>query len=163
MQYINKFSYLESERPALSGIMKGGPDAENAEGIVVVFWLPDALYLQADFRGLPPSEVFGFHIHEGYICGEARGENTFAGAGGHYSNCAEGMWCDRHPYHAGDLPPIFSDADGNASMQVYLDKANVSELSGRVLILHSRRDDFKTQPAGDSGTRIVCGVLAEYL
>lgn len=163
MQHINKFSYMGSDRPALMGIMKGGMGMENAEGITSVFLIPGAIYLQADFKGLPPSEVFGFHIHEGFICGEARSADGFAGAGGHYSNCPEGMWCDLHPYHAGDLPPIFSDAQGNASMQVYLDKATIEELSGRAIILHSRRDDFESQPSGDSGMRMVCGVLAENL
>lgn len=163
MQHINKFSYMESERPALMGILKGGIGAENAEGIAAVFWLPEAVYLQADFTGLPPSEVFGFHIHEGFICGEARESNQFSEAGGHFSNCPDEMWCGRHPYHAGDLPPVMSDAEGSASMQVYLDKASVEEISGRVIVLHSMRDDFSTQPSGDSSTRIVCGVLAEHL
>ena len=163
MQHINRFSYMQSERPALIGIMKGGIGAENAEGPAALFWLPDAMYFQVDFTGLPPAEVFGLHIHEGYICGEPRNPDTFAEAGKHYSNCPEGMWCGQHPYHAGDLPPIFSDAEGAASMEVYLDKAAAEEISGRVLILHSMRDDFTSQPAGDSGTRIACGVLAEYL
>ncbi len=163
MQHINDYSYMAFERPALMGTLKGGPGAENADGTAAVFWLPGALYLQAEFTGLPPSEVFGFHIHEGYICGEPREDGSFAGTGEHYSNCPEDMWCGRHPYHAGDLPPVFSDAEGKASMQVYLDKASVEEISGRVVILHSMRDDMTSQPAGDSGKRIVCGVLAEYL
>ncbi len=163
MQHINRFSYMPAECPALLGILKGGRDAENAQGMVAVFWLPDAMYLEAEFTGLPPSEVFGLHIHECFICGEARDVEQFSEAGGHYSNCPDGMKCSSHPYHAGDLPPIFSDTEGNANMSVYLDKADTLEISGRTIILHSMKDDFQSQPSGNSGTRIVCGVLAEYI
>ena len=119
-----------------------------------------AVYFEAQLYGLPDSEVLGLHIHDGAVC---NAESGFTEAGEHLSLCPDETWCDQHPYHAGDLPPIFSDVDGNAVMGVYLDKTLVSDISGHTLILHSKRDDFKTQPAGDAGIRIACGVLAENL
>ncbi len=160
MQHIHKYSYIQSERPALMATIRGGLGHEATNGTAAVFWLPNAVYFEAQLYGLPSSEVLGLHIHDGAVC---NAESSFTEAGEHLSLCPDETWCDQHPYHAGDLPPIFSDADGNAVMGVYLDKTLVSDISGRTLILHSKRDDFKTQPAGDSGIRIACGVLAENL
>ena len=160
MQHIHKFSYVESERPALLGLLSGGFGHEDIRGTTAVFWLPDALYLEAQLEGLPASEVFGFHIHDGVIC---TAEDGFSDAGSHLDLCGDGVWCGRHPYHAGDLPPIFSDENGTAVMGVYLDRARVEDISGKTIILHSRADDFTSQPAGNSGIRIACGILAENL
>ena len=160
MQHIHKYSYIQSERPALLGTIRGGLGHENISGTAAVFWQPDGVYFEAQLYGLPESEVLGLHIHDGFVCGE---ESGFAQAGEHFSLCPEGTWCSQHPYHAGDLPPVFSDGEGNAVLGVYLDKVLVSDITGRTLILHSGRDDFKTQPAGGAGVRIACGVLAENL
>ena len=161
MQHIHKYSYIEHERPALLGTLKGGQGHENIDGTASVFWLPDAVYFEIQLYGLPASDVFGLHIHDGIVCGPA--DSGFTESGSHLSLCPEGTWCDRHPYHAGDLPPLFSDQNGDAVMGVYLDKAVVSDISGRTIVLHSMRDDFSSQPAGDSGIRIACGVLTENL
>ncbi len=160
MQHIHKYSYMESERPALLGVLRGGLGHEDITGTAAVFWLPDAVWLEAQFNGLPASEVFGFHIHDGVVC---TAENDFSDAGEHLDLCGDGVWCGQHPYHAGDLPPIFSDENGAAVMSVYLDRARIEDISGRTIVLHSRPDDFTTQPAGNSGIRIACGILAENL
>ncbi len=161
MQHIHNYSYIQHERPALIGTIRGGLGHEDINGTTAVFWLPDALYLETQLYGLPKSEVFGFHIHDGILCGTV--DSGFTEAGKHLSLCPDETWCNQHPYHAGDLPPVFSDADGNAVFGVYLDKATVADVSGHTIVLHSRRDDFDTQPSGDSGVRIACGVLAENL
>ena len=161
MQHIHKYSYISSERPALIGTIRGGLGHEDVNGTAAVFWLPDSVYFEVQLYGLPKSEVLGLHIHDGFVCGAA--ENGFAEAGTHLSVCPDETWCDRHPYHAGDLPPLFTDEDGTAILGVYLDRAAVEQFSGRTVVVHSRRDDFGSQPAGDSGIRIACGVLAEQL
>ncbi len=151
---------MGSERPALIGLLSGGLGHEDINGTAAVFWLPDAVWLEAQFDGLPASEVFGFHIHDGTVC---TAENGFSDAGSHLDLCGEGVWCGRHPYHAGDLPPVFSDGDGAAVFGVYLDRARIEDISGKTIVLHSRPDDFRSQPAGDSGIRIACGILSENL
>lgn len=160
MQHIHRYSYMASDRPALFGIVRGGAGNENVHGTASVFWLPDAFYFEIQMYGLPKSEVFGLHIHDGLVCGS---EDGFAAAGGHFSVCPDGTWCNRHPYHAGDLPPVFSDENGEAVFAVYIDKATVSEISGKPIVLHGGLDDFSTQPSGNSGMRIACGILAENL
>ena len=98
--------------------------------------------------------VFGFHIHEGNAC-TGNENDPFANAGGHYNptNCP-------HPYHAGDLPPLFSN-NGYAFMSVLINKFTVNEIIGRTVIIHSQPDDFTTQPSGNSGKKIACGEIIE--
>jgi len=163
MRQINKFAYIENERPALIADIRGGAAYPGIRGLIHMYWLPDAILLQSEFEGLSPSRVFGFHVHSGIICGTEDGAEPFAEAGSHFDNCGEGLWCGQHPYHAGDLPPVFSDSSGYAAGQVYIDKATVAEYSGKPVVLHMMPDDFSSQPAGNSGMRIACGILAENL
>lgn len=163
MRQVNRFAYMENERPALIANVKGNSVHPDIIGLINVYWLPGTFFLQADFEGLPPSRVFGFHIHDGLVCGTADGNEAFMAAGSHLNNCGEGVWCSRHPYHAGDLPPIYSDTAGTANFQVYIDRATIAELSGKPVVVHGLPDDFKTQPSGNSGVRIACGILAENL
>lgn len=163
MQWVNRFAYMAAERPALSGELHGSADFPDIAGLIAAYWLNGAMYIQAEFSGLPPDRIFGLHVHEGIICGSGDDSKPFSEAGNHLSLCPEGTWCGRHPYHAGDLPPVFSDSSGCAAMEIYLNKAVTSDFSGKTVILHSMPDDFSSQPAGNSGTRIACGILAEIL
>lgn len=163
MQHSGKFSYMSSEHPALQGELRGSAAFPDIAGVILGYLLDGGIYLRAEFEGLPPDRVFGFHVHEGIICGSAEGDEPFGSAGGHLSLCPEGTWCGRHPYHAGDLPPVFSDSGGFAAMEIYLGRAAVSDYSGKALILHSMPDDMNTQPSGNSGKRIACGIFAEVL
>ena len=65
-----------------------------------------------------------------------------------------------HPYHTGDLPPLFSE-DGQAWMAVYISKFTPEQIVGRTIIIHGNVDDFTTQPSGNSGPMIACGVIRE--
>lgn len=109
----------------------------------------------ADIRRLPhrdapcASGVFGFHIHEGGSCGGV----GFSDTKGHFNpgGCA-------HPHHAGDLPPLFG-CNGRAFMAFLTDRFHISDVIGRTVVIHSQPDDFTTQPAGNSGEKIACGVI----
>ena len=63
-----------------------------------------------------------------------------------------------HPQHAGDLPPLFGN-NGYAFSMFLTNRFSVSEIIGRTVILHSAPDDFTSQPAGNSGVKIACGVI----
>ena len=58
----------------------------------------------------------------------------------------------------GDLPPLLS-CNGNAYMTVKTDRFKVKDIIGRTVIIHYRADDFRTQPSGDSGEKIACGII----
>lgn len=111
----------------------------------------DGTLVTADICGLPESETgfFAFHIHEGGCCG---GEG-FADTGSHYNPCSAD-----HPRHAGDLPPLLS-CGGKAHLEVVTGRFRVRDVIGRTVVIHSGPDDFKTQPAGNAGRKIACGVI----
>lgn len=96
--------------------------------------------------------IHGFHIHEGTSCATQDGK-PFGASGGHLN-----LTGCQHPYHTGDLPPLFSD-EGKAWMAVYTSRFTPEEVIGRTVIIHSHADDFVSQPAGDSGNKIACGVI----
>ncbi len=110
---------------------------------------------------LSPAE-HGIHIHERGEC-QAEGDEPFSSAGGHYNptNAKHGGVDDAEA-HAGDLGNITVDEDGSASIVISTDRFTLSELKdkdGSALIIHADRDDLQTDPSGNSGTRVVCGVI----
>ena len=131
--------------------VKGGDEAPRLSGVVRFFQKNDGVLVEARITGLPGSQTgfFAMHIHEGRCCG---GED-FSETRGHYN--PDNM---PHPNHAGDLPPLLSFS-GNAYMTVMTNRFRVSEIIGRTVVIHSDPDDFYSQPSGDSGEKIACGVI----
>lgn len=118
----------------------------------VRFWpRPGGTLVSVRVRGLPESGTgfFALHIHEG---GDCRGEG-FPDTGGHYNPESQ-----PHPRHAGDLPPLLS-CGGSACMEVLTGRFRVREVVGRTVIIHAGADDFTTQPSGNAGNKIACGVI----
>lgn len=126
---------------------------------------PDGVKINLDASKLPQG-IHGFHIHENGSCDTP----DFESAGGHFNptNAKHGFDTPGGP-HAGDLPNIQVKAYGNVSTSVLaemvtLERGKENSLlkeGGTALIIHSRADDYKSQPAGNAGERIACGVIAE--
>jgi Cu-Zn family superoxide dismutase len=121
------------------------------------------LRILIDVSGLPPGPK-AVHVHEIGQCDPP----AFRAAGGHVNptNAEHGRANPRGP-HAGDLPDIVVDPDGRGHLEtttnrVTLRKGTTSLLDadGSALVLHERGDDQRTDPDGESGARIACGVLA---
>lgn len=123
---------------------------EGTEVFVEVWGLP--LYEPGTDKKNPIGPL-GFHIHELGICEIKDPKNPFMSAGGHYNP-------DNQPHgnHAGDFPVLFSN-NGYARMSFFTDRFKVKDIIGRSVIIHLNPDDYRTQPAGDSGKRIGCGVI----
>lgn len=141
-----------SARPDAVAHIKGGHDAPHLSGEVRFYQHRGSVLVVANISGLPlesDSGFFALHIHEGGSCS---GEN-FADTGTHYnpSNAP-------HPSHAGDLPPLLS-CRGDAYMAVRTDRFCVQDIIGRTVVIHINPDDFRSQPAGNAGTKIACGVV----
>lgn len=96
--------------------------------------------------------ILGFHIHSGSSCTGSE-QDPFSDALTHYN--PHGY---PHPYHSGDLPPLFV-AHGRAVSAFLTDRFTVDEVIGKTVIVHERPDDFTTQPSGNAGERIACGVI----
>lgn len=132
----------------------------NINGSVYFYPLFNGTFVIAQIDGLPSSDqtcegkIFGFHIHEGSECAD-NAEGAFGMTGGHYNpdDCL-------HPSHAGDLPPLFADNGYTLSM-FYTGRFYPDEVIGKTAVIHDMPDDFTSQPAGNSGSKIACGEIKE--
>lgn len=136
--------------------IRGSSDYPHIQGRVSFKQLLNGVLVTVRVTGLPCDNdgmgVFAFHIHEGGSCtGDCSDE--FANVKGHYN-----PECSEHPYHAGDLPPLFGN-DGFAYMQVFTNRFRVNDIIGRTIIIHKGVDDFTSQPAGNAGEKIACGKI----
>jgi Cu-Zn family superoxide dismutase len=117
-----------------------------------------------DLRGLPPG-LHGFHVHEHAHCGPAEKDGAMTpglAAGSHYDPGKTGKHLG--PYgegHLGDLPPLFVDAEGAATLPVLAPRLKVSDLKGHSLMIHAGGDNYSDEPKplGGGGARIACGVV----
>ena len=126
--------------------IKGGKQYPNINGIVTFKETKNGIMVTAKIKGLPEStnkctgRFFGFHIHEGTSC-SGNSNDEFANAKSHLNltNCP-------HPFHSGDLPPLIEN-NGNAYMSVLINKFEIKDIIGKVIIIHDMPDDFKTAPS----------------
>ena len=111
-------------------------------------------------QGLKPGQEHGLHIHEKGDCSSGDGMS----AGGHFNPHGKPHG---HPSsaerHAGDLPALKANKEGRANVQVEVDGLTVApgpaSVIGRAVIVHADPDDYKTQPTGNAGARLACGVI----
>ena len=114
----------------------------------------------ASVRGLRPGREHGFHIHEAGDCSSGDGMsakghfNPYGRPHGHFQAAER---------HAGDMPALRAGSDGAARVEFDLDVITVApgpaSIVGRGLIVHADPDDYRTQPTGNAGARLACGVI----
>lgn len=116
----------------------------------------DHLRAQGHIQGLKPNTEHGFHVHEKGDCSAPDGSS----AGGHLNpdGAMHGQY-GHGPHHLGDLPSLTADAAGVAEFQLDSPSVKLSQWLGKAVIVHRDPDDFKSQPAGNSGPRVACGVI----
>lgn len=116
--------------------------------------------VRANISGLAPNTTHGFHIHEFGSCGE-----DGQAAGGHFNpgGSPHGAPDDLGPErHAGDMGNIESDDEGRALYDAVIPEISfegATSVVGRAIIVHEGADDLTSQPTGDAGGRIGCGVI----
>ena len=131
----------------------------NITGTVTFTEVADGVQVQAEITGLSPGE-HGFHVHEFGDCSAADASS----AGAHFNSTSQPHGApDAAARHVGDMSNVEADASGAAKL-TYLDH-NMSlandqrSIIGRSVVVHAKADDLKSQPAGDSGARVACGVI----
>ena len=146
------------KRPYAFARIKGSTAYPDISGIVYFYKTRTGVLVSLQLQGLPESDdickkpVFAVHIHSGGSC-TGNDTDPFSDAMTHYNpdNCP-------HPYHAGDMPPLFG-ADGLGFFTFLTNRFSFDEIIGKTIIIHDSPDDFTTQPSGNSGTKIACGVI----
>ena len=183
---FEEYGEILDEKPDAIAIMHGSSKYPDINGEVWLYQLKSGVLVAAEVYGLPKQEgqcdsrIFGFHLHDGDSCrsseliqprngnmqngnmqmpngGMMHANDPFPLSGSHY-NPGE---CE-HPHHAGDLPPLFG-CNGYAVSIFLTDRFLVDDAIGKTLIIHDRPDDFKSQPSGDAGEKIACGVIQTVL
>lgn len=134
----------------------------DVKGSVTFKVVDGALRVSGQLSGLKPNTEHGFHIHEKGDCSAPDGSS----AGGHFNPAqSEHGSISADPHHGGDMPNIKSDAQGNAtidgpvSSNVNIGKGDAFDIAGHAVIVHADPDDYKTQPTGNAGGRLACGVI----
>ena len=131
-------------------------------GTVHIEHMASATMLLLDLHGLPPG-VHGIHLHAVGVCTPP----SFDSAGPHF-NPAKSQHGFKNPAgpHAGDLPNITIPASGNLQTQILVTSAMQWDGDGGLidgdrsaLVIHANADDYKTDPAGNSGPRIACAKI----
>jgi superoxide dismutase, Cu-Zn family len=137
-------------------------EGNKAHGTVYVRDHESGVHLHGEIEGLTPGSLHGFHVHEFGDCSGAAAE----AAGSHFDPLGFPHGSLQDPTtHAGDLGNIEANAEGVAEVNIispYLELDRIEtevRILGRSLIVHEREDDLETQPAGDAGPAIACGVI----
>ena len=132
----------------------------SVQGTVTFTQRGGKVVVAANVSGFKPGTEHGFHVHEKGDCSSGDGMS----AGGHFNPFAKPH--GGHPSmdrHAGDMPNLRADANGNASATVELDMLTVTDgpasVVGRAVIVHVQPDDYRSQPVGNAGARMACWVL----
>ncbi len=158
--------YRQDKVRAAFADIKGGPLAPRLKGLVIFQSVPGGIWVCVNVEGLPnykpaangiqPIGPHGFHIHEGESCEIGDPKEPFKEAGGHWNPTNQ-----PHGNHAGDFPVLFSNK-GMARMCFFTDGFEISEAIGKTVIIHESPDDYRSQPAGNAGRRLACGVIRVY-
>jgi len=127
----------------------------GARGTVTFTQRGDDVRVTAELSGLALDARNGIHVHEKGDCSAPDGTS----AGGHYNPGGSPHGPQSGPHHAGDMPNLVTGPYGDAHASFELHGVKVSDLVGRAVVVHRDADDYKSQPAGNSGPRIGCGVI----
>jgi len=132
----------------------------NVAGTVDFSERPDKVIVSTKITGLKPNANHGFHIHEKGDCSSPDAMT----AGGHFNPDGKPHSGPMEPmHHAGDMGNLTADAKGEAVVSIEMDTVRLDDgkygVLNRAVVVHANPDDFKTQPTGNSGGRIACGLI----
>ena len=130
-------------------------------GKLTLMPMAGGVHVSGDIGGLPPGSSHGFHIHEKGDCSAADASST----GGHFNPTGSPHGkAEAGAHHAGDIDNIVADASGVAHVNAHVAGVSLGggaadDIAGRAVVVHAAADDYSSQPAGNSGARVACGVI----
>lgn len=130
-------------------------------GKVSLLPMADGVRLRGEIGGLGSARTHAIHVHQNGDCSAADASSAgdhFNPAGSKHGRMGSGM------NHAGDMNNIVANADGVATVDMQLGGVTLgggaaNDIAGRGLVVHAMADDYTTQPGGNSGVRVACGVI----
>ncbi|MES2858238.1 MAG: superoxide dismutase family protein [Pseudomonadota bacterium] len=134
----------------------------RVSGRLALMPMGDGVHLMGDIGGLSPGSSHGFHVHEKGDCSAA----DAASAGGHFNPAAQPHGrAGQGAHHAGDADNLMANASGVAKVNVHLRGVSLgggaaNDIAGRAVVVHAVADDYRSQPAGNAGARVACGVIS---
>jgi superoxide dismutase, Cu-Zn family len=151
------------DKPATATAKMMGKDGEEIGTVTFNDTSSGQVQIIAEMAGIPAG-AHGFHVHEIGKCDAAGG---FESAGSHYAGGMKHGFMTEGGPHAGDLPNVNVGADGVAKVEFFTDRFSLREggknplkdADGSAVVLHAQPDDHSSQPSGESGDRIACGVV----
>ncbi|GGD51260.1 superoxide dismutase family protein [Pseudoxanthomonas indica] len=148
---------------AKQGIANLAPASGSlVSGKITLTPMGDGVHLTGVVGGLPANSTHGFHVHEKGDCSAADATS----AGPHFNPAGSGHGrAGGGAHHAGDMDNIVADAEGVARVSVHvmgvtLGGGAANDIANRALVVHASPDDYTSQPAGNAGARVACGVIA---
>jgi Cu-Zn family superoxide dismutase len=121
----------------------------------------NGVHFTGEVGGLTPGSTHAIHVHEKGDCSAADASS----AGGHFNPTGEPHGkVGTEPHHAGDMNNIVANAQGVAQVSVHAEGVTLggnaaNDIAGRAVIVHAAPDDYRSQPSGDAGARVACGLV----
>lgn len=152
------------KRAKAAAYIYGSKKYPNIRGKAIFNDVPEGTVVSISVHGLPEFSrdngkiigPHGFHIHDGDSCELGTLENPFPRSGEHFNPTNQ-----PHGNHAGDFPVLFSN-NGTAHMDFFTNRIKPWQIIGKTLVIHEAPDDYRTEPSGDSGEKIACGVIRKF-
>lgn len=130
-------------------------------GRLTLLPIGNGVHISGEIGGLQPGSSHGFHIHEKGDCSAVDASS----AGGHFNPGAKPHGRAGHgAHHAGDSDNLVADANGVARVDAHVSGVSLggggaNDIAGRAIVVHAAADDYSSQPAGNAGARVACGVI----
>jgi Cu-Zn family superoxide dismutase len=135
--------------------------ASLVSGKLTAMPMADGVHLRGEVGGLAPNSSHAIHIHERGDCSAADASS----AGGHFNpGAAPHGKVGAGPHHGGDMDNLVANSDGVATVDVHasgvtLGGGAANDIAGRAVVVHAAADDYRSQPAGNAGARVACGII----
>ena len=152
--------------PAVSAAQAASVNLASSSGSLVsgqvaLRAMGNGVHLTGTVGGFGANGQHGIHVHEKGDCSAVDASS----AGGHFNPTASAHGkSGSGAHHAGDMDNLVADGDGVARVDIHLHGVTLgggaaNDIAGRALIVHQAPDDYRSQPAGNSGARVACGII----